>query len=58
MLRLASIIVVAVGIASVQAAEPFRLVLTDVETNIYTETAEISIPLTELHTRNLRRQIG
>ena len=42
MLRLASIIVVAVGIASVQAAEPFRLVLTDVETNIYTETAEIT----------------
>ena len=42
MLRLASIIVVTLGISSIQAAEPFRLVLTDVEENIYRETAEIT----------------
>ena len=42
MLRLASIIVVAVGLSSIRAAEPFRLVLTDVEQNIYKETAEIT----------------
>ncbi len=42
MLRLASIIIVAVGISSIQAAEPFRLVLTDVEQNVFKETAEIT----------------
>jgi peroxiredoxin len=30
------------GISSIQAAEPFRVVLTDVEQNIYKETAEIT----------------
>ncbi|HEC04166.1 MAG TPA: DUF4432 domain-containing protein, partial [Phycisphaerales bacterium] len=42
MLRLASIIVAAAGISSMQAAEPYRLVLTDIEKNIYKETAEIT----------------
>jgi len=42
MLRLASVIVVALGISAIQAAEPFRLVLTDVEENVYEETAEIT----------------
>jgi len=42
MLRLASIVVVAAGISSIQAAQPYRLVLTDVEKNIYKETAEIT----------------
>ena len=42
MLRLASIVVVAAGISSIQAAEPYRLVLTDVENGIYKETAEIT----------------
>lgn len=41
MLRLVSIIILVVGISSIQAAEPFRVVLTDVEQNIYKETAEI-----------------
>jgi len=42
MLRLVSIIVVTLGISSIQAAEPFRLVLTDVQQNVYKETAEIT----------------
>ncbi len=41
MLRLVSIVIMTVGISSVRAAEPFRMVLTDVEQNIYKETAEI-----------------
>lgn len=42
MLRLASVIVVAAAVSSVGAAEPYRLVLTDVEKNVYKETAEIT----------------
>ncbi|MHC4752803.1 MAG: DUF4432 family protein [Planctomycetota bacterium] len=42
MLKLVSIIVMAVGISSVQAVEPYRLVLTDVEQNIYKETIQIA----------------
>jgi peroxiredoxin len=42
MLRLVSIIILAVGISSIRAAEPFRLVLTDVEQNVYKETAEVT----------------
>ena len=42
MLRLISIIVSIVGISSAQAVEPFRLVLTDVEQNIYKETANLT----------------
>jgi len=43
MLRLVSIIILASGaISSAQAAEPFRLVLTDVEENIYKETANVA----------------
>ncbi len=46
MLRLASVIVLALGILSIRAVsapggEPFSLVLTDVEKNIYRETADI-----------------
>ncbi|MHC4227778.1 MAG: DUF4432 family protein [Planctomycetota bacterium] len=39
---MASIIALSVGISSVRAAEPYRLVLTDVEQNIYKESAEIT----------------
>ncbi|MFH1719928.1 MAG: DUF4432 family protein [Planctomycetota bacterium] len=47
MLRLASVIVLALGVLSSQAglapgAEPFHLVLTDVEENVYEETANIT----------------
>jgi peroxiredoxin len=42
MLRLASVIVVTLGISAIQAAEPYRLVLTDVEENVYKETVEIT----------------
>jgi len=42
MLRLISLIVVTLGISSTQADEPFRMVLTDVEQNIYKETAHIT----------------
>ena len=38
MLRWASIILLTLGISSTHAAEPFRIVLTDVEQNIYKET--------------------
>jgi thiol-disulfide isomerase/thioredoxin len=41
MLRLTSILFTIIGISSVQAVEPFRLVLTDVEQNIYKETANL-----------------
>ncbi len=42
MLRLISVIILAVGISSIRAAEPFRLVLTDVEQNVYKETAKVT----------------
>jgi len=42
MLRWASIIFLTLGISSTQAVEPFRLVLTDVERNIYVETLHIT----------------
>jgi len=42
MLRLTSIILAIIGISSAQAAEPFRLVLTDVEQNVYKETANLT----------------
>ncbi|NOR66291.1 MAG: DUF4432 family protein, partial [Woeseiaceae bacterium] len=42
MSKLVSIVILVAGISSIQAAEPFRLVLTDVEQNIYKETAEIT----------------
>jgi peroxiredoxin len=42
MLRLTSIFLAIIGITSAQAAEPFRLVLTDVEQNIYKETANLT----------------
>jgi len=38
MLKWASIILLTLGISSTQAAEPFRVVLTDVEQNIYKES--------------------
>jgi peroxiredoxin len=41
-LRLTSIILFIVGISSAQAVEPFRLVLTDVEQNIYKEAANLT----------------
>jgi peroxiredoxin len=42
MLKLASIVIISLGISSAQAAEPFRMVLTDVEQNIYKETFNIT----------------
>jgi len=42
MLRLTSIILAIIGISSAQAVEPYRLILTDVEQNIYKETANIT----------------
>ena len=42
MSKLASIIVAMIGISSAQAAEPYRLVLTDVEQNIYKETVQLT----------------
>ena len=42
MLKLTSILIAIIGISMVQAAEPFRLVLTDVEQNIYKETVNIT----------------
>jgi len=41
MLRLISILIAIIGISTVQAAEPYRLVLTDVEQNIYKEAANL-----------------
>jgi peroxiredoxin len=41
-LRLTSIILTIIGISSAQAAEPFRLVLTDVEQNIYKEAVNLT----------------
>jgi peroxiredoxin len=41
MSRLTSIMIAIIGISSVQAVEPFRLVLTDVDQNIYKETANL-----------------
>jgi peroxiredoxin len=40
--RLRGIIIAILGASLVQAAEPYRLVITDVEKNIYKETAEIA----------------
>jgi peroxiredoxin len=42
MLRLISITIAAVAALSAQAAEPFRLVITDVEKNVHRETAQIN----------------
>jgi len=42
MLSLISIIIATAGILSAQAAEPYRVVITDVEKNIYKETALIA----------------
>jgi peroxiredoxin len=42
MLRLASVIIVTLGISSVEAVEPFHVVLTDVERNISKETIQIT----------------
>ncbi len=42
MLRLISITIVAAGILSAQTAEPYRMVITDVEKNIYKETAQVT----------------
>jgi len=42
MIKLASIIIATLGISSTQAVEPFQLVLTDIEKNIYTETLHIT----------------
>jgi len=42
MLRLSCVVVVTFGILPAQAIEPFRVVLTDVEKNIYVETLRIT----------------
>lgn len=42
MLKFVSIIVVTIGISSAHAVEPFSVVLTDVEQNIYKETVHIT----------------
>lgn len=42
MVRLISIIIAMSGILSAQAAEPYRVVITDVEKNIYKETVQIA----------------
>jgi len=42
MTKLMSIIIVTAGISAAQAAEPFRLVTTDIEQNIYKETVRIA----------------
>jgi peroxiredoxin len=42
MLRITSILLTIFGISSAQAVEPFRLVLTDVEQNVYKETANLT----------------
>jgi len=42
MFRLTSIFLAIIGISTVQAAEPFRIVLTDIEQNIYKETANLT----------------
>ena len=42
MLRLTSILIAIIGTSMAQAAEPFRQVLTDVEQNIYKETANLT----------------
>lgn len=42
MLKFVSIIIVTIGISSAQAVEPFSVVLTDVEQNIYKETVNIT----------------
>ena len=40
--RLGSILIAILGASLVQAAEPYRMVLTDIEKNLYKETAEIA----------------
>ncbi|MHC4464100.1 MAG: hypothetical protein ACYS30_22120, partial [Planctomycetota bacterium] len=42
MLKLVSVIIMTMGISSTQAVEPFRLVLANVEQNIYAETVRIT----------------
>jgi hypothetical protein len=42
MLKLASFVIISLGISSVQAVEPFRVVLTDVEKNIYRESLNLT----------------
>ncbi|MHC4172493.1 MAG: aldose 1-epimerase family protein [Planctomycetota bacterium] len=42
MLKLVFVIIMTMGISSTQAAEPFRLVLANVEQNIYAETSRIT----------------
>jgi peroxiredoxin len=42
MLRLTSILIAIIGISAAQAVEPYRLILTDVEQNIYKETADLT----------------
>ncbi|MHC4508672.1 MAG: DUF4432 family protein [Planctomycetota bacterium] len=42
MIRLTSILIAVVGACSALAAEPYRMVISDVEKNIYKETAEIT----------------
>ncbi|UCC96653.1 MAG: DUF4432 family protein [Phycisphaerales bacterium] len=42
MIRLTSILIAIMGACSAQAVEPCRMVITDVEKNIYKETAEIT----------------
>ncbi len=42
MLRWASLIFLTLGISPIRAVEPFRLVLTDVEQNVYKETIHIT----------------
>jgi len=42
MFRLTSIILAIIGVSMAQAAEPFRLVLTDVEQNVYKEAANLT----------------
>ncbi|MCK4959907.1 MAG: hypothetical protein KAT00_10915, partial [Planctomycetes bacterium] len=42
MLKLVSIIIVTMGISLAQAVEPFHVVLTDIEQNIYVETLHIT----------------
>ena len=41
MSKLASIMIIIAGVSAAQAVEPFRLVITDIERNVYKETARI-----------------
>ena len=41
MSKLVSIMILIAGVSTAQAVEPFRLILTDIEKNIYKETARI-----------------